>query len=105
MNTNNTIAIIGISQSNSQGAVLFQAAQHHCHQAANINTGNAVSANVGSGGSGSSGHHHSSQSSRASISQGNNQRAVCISGSSTTGSCNQVAGNLNTGNAVSANVG
>jgi hypothetical protein len=49
-------------------------------------------------------HHHDGQSARASISQENNQRAVCISGSSTTGSCNQDATNVNTGNAVAANV-
>ena len=50
-------------------------------------------------------HHHDSQSSSASISQSNSQRAVCVSGSSTTGSCNQVATNTNSGNAVSASVG
>jgi hypothetical protein len=49
-------------------------------------------------------HHHDGQSARASISQENNQRAVCISGSSTSGSCNQAATNVNTGNAVAANV-
>jgi hypothetical protein len=49
-------------------------------------------------------HHHDGQSARASISQENNQRAVCISGSSTTGSCNQAASNVNFGNAVAANV-
>jgi hypothetical protein len=51
------------------------------------------------------GHHHDRQSSSASISQSNSQRAVCVSGSSTTGSCNQVATNTNSGNAVSASVG
>jgi len=41
----------------------------------------------------------------ASIGQENNQNAVCISGSSTIGSCNQSALNFNSGNAVAATVG
>jgi hypothetical protein len=41
----------------------------------------------------------------ASIGQENDQNAVCISGSSTIGSCNQSASNFNSGNAVAANVG
>jgi hypothetical protein len=50
------------------------------------------------------GHHHGGQSASASISQENNQKAVCVSGSSTTGSCNQHASNTNYGNAVASNV-
>jgi hypothetical protein len=49
-------------------------------------------------------HHHGGQSASASISQSNTQNAACISGSSTYGSCNQNAVNVNTGNAVAANV-
>ena len=49
-------------------------------------------------------HHHGGQSASASISQSKNQNAACISGSSTYGSCNQNAVNVNTGNAVAANV-
>ena len=52
-------------------------------------------------------HHHKHrhhQHASASISQENRQRAVCISGSDTSSSCNQYASNENSGNAVSANV-
>jgi hypothetical protein len=51
-------------------------------------------------------HHHSNSSQHASseISQSNKQSGVCISGGTTTGSCNNAAANINTGNAVAANV-
>jgi hypothetical protein len=97
MNNNNTIAIIGIvaiaalligatalttSQALAGGHHHYKHKHKHHHH-----------------------HHHSDgQSSSASISQSNSQRAVCISGSTTTGSCNQAASNVNTGNAVAANV-
>ena len=50
--------------------------------------------------------HHSSSSQHASsdISQSNKQSGVCISGGTTTASCNNAAANVNLGNAVSANV-
>ena len=50
-------------------------------------------------------HNGSSQSASSEINQSNIQRSVCISGGSTSGSCNNSAANVNRGNAVSANVG
>ena len=95
-----------IDQSNSQKSVCISGSDtiSSCNETAiNTNNGNAVSANVGDSGSGGSSHGH--QSAKSEISQENNQRAVCISGGSTTGSCDQAAANTNNGNAVSANVG
>ena len=43
-------------------------------------------------------------SSSAAIEQQISQDAFCLSGTITTGSCNQAATNVNTGNAVAANV-
>jgi hypothetical protein len=91
-----------IEQENSQRGVCISGSSTigSCNQlASNFNSGNVVAANVGG-----SGHHSGSQSSSASISQENDQDAVCISGSSTIGSCNQLASNFNSGNVVSANV-
>jgi hypothetical protein len=101
-------AIASIGQENNQNAVCISGSSTigSCNQSAsNFNSGNAVAANVGGGSGSSSRHHHGLQSSTASISQENDQRAVCISGSSTIGSCNQSASNFNSGNAVAANVG
>jgi hypothetical protein len=58
----------------------------------------------GGGGSTNSGGGGSSTSAGAtsSISQSNTQSATCTAGTSNTGSCNQLAINWNTGNAVSA---
>ena len=92
-----------IEQSNSQDAVCISGGSTtgSCNQAAtNVNTGNAVAANVGGSGGGSG-----SQRASSEIEQKNTQRAVCISGTTTDSSCNQAATNVNTGNALAANVG
>jgi hypothetical protein len=99
----------GINQKNNQNSVCISGSTTSlsCNSAAtNTNTGNSVGANVGSdgSGSGSTSHPHTSQSANAKISQENNQKSVCISGSGTTGSCNQAATNTNRGNTVAANV-
>jgi hypothetical protein len=89
----------GISQSNTQKAVCIAGTSNSdsCNQAAlNFNSGNVVSAASGSdpngGGSGAS----------SGISQSNTQNAFCLAGTSNSGSCNQVAANINFGNVVSA---
>jgi hypothetical protein len=56
----------------------------------------------GHGGDTSGGGGGTSATSTSSISQSNTQSATCTAGTSNTGSCNQVAINWNTGNAVSA---
>jgi hypothetical protein len=94
-----------IEQKNDQSAVCISGATASlsCNNVAtNLNTGNAVGANVG--GSGGSGSGSGSQKSSAGIHQINHQRAVCISGSTIGGSCNNFATNTNTGNTVGADV-
>jgi hypothetical protein len=94
-----------IEQNNDQSAVCISGATASlsCNNVAtNLNTGNSVGANVGSGSSGSG---SGSQRSSSGIHQVNHQRAVCISGSTIGGSCNNIAANANTGNAVGADVG
>ena len=95
-----------IEQKNDQSAVCISGATASlsCNNVAtNLNAGNAVGANVGGSGGGGSG--SGSQKSSAGIHQINHQRAVCISGSTIGGSCNNVATNTNTGNSVGADVG
>ena len=56
----------------------------------------------GGGGSTNGGGGSTSATSTSTISQSNTQKATCTAGTSNTGSCNQLAINWNTGNAVSA---
>lgn len=99
----------GIGQRNDQSSVCISgfAIGGSCNNiGANVNTGNTVGANVGdNSGSSGNGHGHGSQRARSNIDQSNDQTAVCISGTGIGDSCNNIAANANTGNAVGANVG
>src|SRR5919199_1707021 len=114
-NTNNggtsASATSSISQSNTQSATCTAGTSNtaSCNQlAANVNFGNAVSAaEASSGGTDptwiiGSQPPSTSATASSSISQSNSQTATCTAGTSNSLSCNQLAANVNFGNAVSA---
>src|SRR5919199_1714423 len=104
-------ATSSISQSNTQSATCTAGTSNtaSCNQlAANFNKGNAVSAaEASSGGTDptwiiGSQPPSTSATASSSISQSNSQTATCTAGTSNSLSCNQLAANVNFGNAVSA---
>jgi hypothetical protein len=102
-------ATSSISQSNTQDAKCTAGTSNSfsCNQlAVNFNRGNAVSAaSAYTGGSDPTSNPPStSATASSSISQTNNQKASCTAGTFNFVSCNQVAANVNFGNAVSAAV-
>ena len=105
-------ATSSISQSNTQSATCTAGTSNSfsCNQAAiNFNKGNAVSAALASTGDprGTSSVDpanppSTSATASSSISQSNSQTATCTAGTFNFASCNQLAANINFGNAVSA---
>jgi hypothetical protein len=102
-------ATSSISQSNTQSATCTAGTSNtaSCNQLAiNFNKGNAVSAaQAYTGGLGTdptSNPPSTSATASSSISQTNDQKATCTAGTSNSFSCNQLAANVNFGNAVSA---
>ena len=109
-------ATSSISQSNTQSATCTAGTSNSfsCNQAAiNFNKGNAVSAAQASSGNDDptgtsiattdpSTSPSTSATASSSISQTNNQQATCTAGTFNFKSCNQIAANINFGNAVSA---
>src|ERR687884_290027 len=110
-NNGGTSAASVIAQLNKQTATCVSGTSTSlsCNQAAaNTNLGNAVSA--ASGGANdpkttSSTSDPTGTSAFSGIFQSNIQKATCVSGTTTTGSCNQAASNFNNGTAVSAAFG
>src|SRR5918911_1238942 len=103
-NNGGTSAASVIAQLNKQTATCVSGTSTSlsCNQAAaNTNLGNAVSAAVGGGNDDPPGGSTPSGTSAFSgIFQTNKQTATCVSGTSTSLSCNQAAANTNLGNAV-----
>jgi hypothetical protein len=99
-------ATSSISQSNTQSATCTAGTynSHSCNQVAvNFNKGNAVSAaQAYTGGSDPTTNPTTSATASSSISQSNSQTATCTAGTYNSHSCNQIAANINFGNAVSA---